>query len=804
MPNYTESLNLEKPLQTEGYNLEVWNANWDKIDSKTLQHQDNKIFTGVVTSNNITITTSKDFSYVDGITILFSPTSANTNACTINVNGNGAKSLKREGNIDLVENDLLVGKMYLCYYDQTLDCFIIPKIYFNEVNYTTIGPTTLSMIQVPSTCTKGQISAIIKGVTRTNLIPTFDSGEWTFHANVTVDSPTKITLNSDGSYDPTTIIKKAKENQDYVLSAIHNGSIRIVYFDIDNSILLDSGAVENKSITLKSPIGTDAIKCYLYSKAGIAGTYTFEDIMLEEGTEVNSFITQTNSTLSERLGSYENLVANANWKNESYANGNVGEVPTWAVSTTRVRTEQYKLVTPNKPFIVNAMNGNVQFYIMEVDENGKLTKVHGWYDKDTKITPLSTTYGVYLLMKKSDGSSILISEVPTIQPILCDTSKGSKVYVTLSQPLREVGQTKDEVNLSEKTLTKKISEPYIVQENDVSNFLTNTEVNRAKVDFRSDAKLFNVNGSSGATIEGMRQVAYEDRLLTQNIGGFYTTAANEYYFILPLTITTLAEAQAHLAGTSITYQYAEPITYQNGENGFSVLGKLYSYPGGGTVITERVANDVAFYDSINGMVVLDTEIPIESLDKIIKYDKNTGAEIEIDISTCTVAEDGMSFTSTELQAGDLVWFAWYHNKGTYPSKTMTVPINHIAQTNSNTDGIRDLEKKTDNTKLRVDALNLEVSSHVSGSGERIETGLVQTGAISPNTIVGFTFTFKQAFSSPPKVFLTIRGILGNDQLLGYFNYKCGASGVTATSFTVYISSYASHEHIDFDYMAIGK
>ena len=32
MPNYTENLNLEKPLQDEQYNVEVFNRNCDKID----------------------------------------------------------------------------------------------------------------------------------------------------------------------------------------------------------------------------------------------------------------------------------------------------------------------------------------------------------------------------------------------------------------------------------------------------------------------------------------------------------------------------------------------------------------------------------------------------------------------------------------------------------------------------------------------------------------------------------------------------------------------------------------------------
>ena len=32
MPNYTNNLNLEKPLQSENYNIDIFNSNADKID----------------------------------------------------------------------------------------------------------------------------------------------------------------------------------------------------------------------------------------------------------------------------------------------------------------------------------------------------------------------------------------------------------------------------------------------------------------------------------------------------------------------------------------------------------------------------------------------------------------------------------------------------------------------------------------------------------------------------------------------------------------------------------------------------
>ena len=40
MPNYTKTINLEKPLQTEIYDVDKRNANWDKIDAAIKKDRD--------------------------------------------------------------------------------------------------------------------------------------------------------------------------------------------------------------------------------------------------------------------------------------------------------------------------------------------------------------------------------------------------------------------------------------------------------------------------------------------------------------------------------------------------------------------------------------------------------------------------------------------------------------------------------------------------------------------------------------------------------------------------------------------
>lgn len=46
MPNYTNNLKLEKPLQSENYNIDIFNANADKIDAsvKDLSNKYNELY----------------------------------------------------------------------------------------------------------------------------------------------------------------------------------------------------------------------------------------------------------------------------------------------------------------------------------------------------------------------------------------------------------------------------------------------------------------------------------------------------------------------------------------------------------------------------------------------------------------------------------------------------------------------------------------------------------------------------------------------------------------------------------------
>ena len=60
MPNYTNNLNLEKPLQSENYNIHIFNSNADKIDT-AIQEVKGKVDGLELTAEKVTIVDSGNY-----------------------------------------------------------------------------------------------------------------------------------------------------------------------------------------------------------------------------------------------------------------------------------------------------------------------------------------------------------------------------------------------------------------------------------------------------------------------------------------------------------------------------------------------------------------------------------------------------------------------------------------------------------------------------------------------------------------------------------------------------------------------
>ena len=60
MPNYTNNLKLERPLQSENYNIDIFNSNADKIDT-AIQEVKGKVDGLELTAEKVTIVDSGNY-----------------------------------------------------------------------------------------------------------------------------------------------------------------------------------------------------------------------------------------------------------------------------------------------------------------------------------------------------------------------------------------------------------------------------------------------------------------------------------------------------------------------------------------------------------------------------------------------------------------------------------------------------------------------------------------------------------------------------------------------------------------------
>mgnify|MGYP002725572291 CR=1 FL=1 len=92
------------------------------------------------TADAITLTMSPvTSSYVDGYTVFFTATANNTGAVTVDIDGLGAKSVKKNGNVNLEVNDLQTNVIYGIAYNASTDEFKMITVVSNTPDGAPIG-----------------------------------------------------------------------------------------------------------------------------------------------------------------------------------------------------------------------------------------------------------------------------------------------------------------------------------------------------------------------------------------------------------------------------------------------------------------------------------------------------------------------------------------------------------------------------------------------------------------------------------------------------------------------------------------
>ncbi len=278
-------------------------------------------------------------------------------------------------------------------------------------------------------------------------------------------------------------------------------------------------------------------------------------------------------------------------------------------------------------------------------------------------------------------------------------------------PMRSVPSANDEI--SEGKYIQRVNK-YVVQGGELSNYTSLIEWNIETVRLNIDN--LSLNPTGGANLTGkvifenanIYEVSYNDRTTVNPTGLiWYSPPSSNYIYIgAPQgTWGSLAAAQTALAGVTLNYQLATPVV-----TNATVVGHLDSYPNG-TIIVEPIVADFDFYDAEDGIIIQDINIPIKSLSKVLWTDKETGIEVDI-TDTCTVSQDGLSFTSTYAIDGDLIWYEYEYDSSmtTLPTVSIEAPLNSKAALIGAVKGVSEAKDKIDNVDLRVQGLSKRVDN----------------------------------------------------------------------------------------------
>lgn len=242
----------------------------------------------------------------------------------------------------------------------------------------------------------------------------------------------------------------------------------------------------------------------------------------------------------------------------------------------------------------------------------------------------------------------------------------STAYITAKKDnkivnLRSVSTAKDEIRVSGgKAEHIKKNNKKVLEVSDISSIVTSTtNVDYVRINKPSDYLGYNVlNAGISFTLENYTTDTFVGSGV-DNVNSINKVSAqvDNTRFILVVakgTFSSLVDAQSKLVGKELTYQLRDEIVTP-----IQVSGNIVSYPGG-TVIIEKVVPDAGIYN--NGIATQHTDLPIKSIDILIKYDFTTGMQTVLDSSKSVINPNKLSFTHPDLANGDMVFFDYFYDK----------------------------------------------------------------------------------------------------------------------------------------------
>lgn len=184
---------------------------------------------------------------------------------------------------------------------------------------------------------------------------------------------------------------------------------------------------------------------------------------------------------------------------------------------------------------------------------------------------------------------------------------------------------------------------------------------------------------NGVPLEEVSQANID---LVASVGKYYYHTDKTIWFIVANgAYADIATARTGLGTTKAYYQLATPITTQ------LQVSNLIAEPSG-TIYVDNIYSDVDFY----GTNITVAGRTFSAIDRVLKIDKDTGAETDI-TSTCTLTAGKDGFTSTSLVSGDLAWFALESTGTMIPTLTYSYALDFKAAVEGNSKAIQQVDNQ---------------------------------------------------------------------------------------------------------------